>query len=75
MLQSAGGSFFHENGEPYIVSNEIVKAVVETYAEMVKEGVYTEETGWDTYIGGMNTGRIAGAMNGCWIMALRKYMT
>lgn len=69
MLQSAGGSFFHENGEPYIVSNEIVKAVVETYAEMVKEGVYTEETGWDTYIGGMNTGRIAGAMNGCWIMA------
>lgn len=69
MLQSAGGSFFHENGEPNIASNEIVRAVVETYAEMVKSGVYTEETGWDTYIGGMNTGRIAGAMNGCWIMA------
>lgn len=69
MLQSAGGSFFNENGEPDIASNEIVKAVVETYAEMVQSGVYTEETGWDTYIGGMNTGRIAGAMNGCWIMA------
>lgn len=69
MLQSAGGSFFTENGDPNIVSNEIVRAVVETYAEMVKTGVYTEETGWDTYIGGMNTGRIAGAMNGCWIMA------
>lgn len=69
MLQSAGGSFFNDSGEPDIASNEIVKAVVETYAEMVKAGVYTEETGWDTYIGGMNTGRIAGAMNGCWIMA------
>lgn len=69
MLQSAGGSFFTENGEPNIASNEIVRAVVETYAEMVETGVYTEETGWDTYIGGMNTGRIAGAMNGCWIMA------
>lgn len=69
MLQSAGGSFFTESGEAYIASNEVVKAVVETYAAMVQEGVYTEETGWDTYIGGMNTGRIAGAMNGCWIMA------
>ena len=69
MLRSAGGSFFNENGEPDIASNEIVKSVVETYAQMVQAGVYTEETGWDTYIGGMNTGRIAGAMNGCWIMA------
>lgn len=69
MMQSAGGSFFTNDGEPNLAENEIVRKVVETYAEMVKTGVYTEETGWDTYIGGMNTGRVAGAMNGCWIMA------
>lgn len=69
MMQSAGGSFFNTDGTPDIAGNEIIKQVVETYAEMVQTGVYTEETGWDAYIGGMNTGRIAGAMNGCWIMA------
>ncbi len=69
MMQSAGGSFFDKDGNPNLVDNEILREVVEVYTEMVKEGVYTEETGWDTYIGGMNTGRIAGAMNGCWIMA------
>lgn len=69
MLQSAGGGFFDADGNPWIVDNEILKATVDTYVELVESGVYVEETGWDTYIGGMNTGRIAGAMNGCWIMS------
>lgn len=68
MLQSAGGSFFNEDGTANIANNEILKKTVETYVEMVNTGVYTEETAWDQYIGGLNTGRIGGAMNGCWIM-------
>ena len=69
MLQSAGGSFFNEDGSANIVNNDILRQVVTTYVDMVKAGVFVEETGWDTYIGGMNTGRIGGAMNGCWIMS------
>ncbi len=69
MLQSAGGSYFNKDGTPNITNNEVLKRTIETYTEMVNSGVYTEETGWDTYVGGMNTGRIAGAMNGCWIMS------
>lgn len=41
---------------------------METYVEMVEAGVYVEETGWDTYIGGMNTGRVAGAIS-TWLPA------
>lgn len=69
MLQSAGGSFFNEDGTANLTDNEILRKTIELYTQMVEAGVYTEETGWDTYIGGMNTGRIAGAMNGCWIMS------
>lgn len=69
MLQSAGGSYFNEDGTANITDNEVLRKTIETYTEMVNSGVYTEETGWDTYVGGMNTGRIAGAMNGCWIMS------
>jgi len=36
---------------------------------MLEAGVYQEEVGWDTYIGNINNGNVAGAMNGCWIMS------
>lgn len=69
MLQSAGGSYFNEDGSANLTNNPALRETVETYIEMVQAGVYVEETAWDTYIGGLNTGRIGGAMNGCWIMA------
>lgn len=69
MLQSAGGSYFNEDGSANIANNAILRKTAETYIQMVQSGVYVEETGWDTYIGGLNTGRIGCAMNGCWIMA------
>ena len=62
MLQSAGGSFFNEDGTANLTDNEALRKTIELYTQMVAAGVYTEETGWDTYIGGMNTGRIAGLM-------------
>lgn len=69
MLQSAGGSFFDENGKPNIVNNSILKEVVNTYIELVKSGVLIEVNDWDQYIATINNGTVAGAMNGCWIMA------
>lgn len=69
MLQSAGGSFFDEEGNANIVDNSILKEVVETYIELVKAGVLIEVNDWDQYIATINNGTVAGAMNGCWIMA------
>lgn len=69
MLQSAGGSFFDEEGNPYFVNNDILKEVMDIYAKMVKEGVLVEVNDWDQYIGTLNSETVAGTINGCWIMA------
>ena len=69
MLTSCGGSYFDEDGNIQIADNKKVKRVSELYLEMLEAGVFQEETGWDTYIGNMNNGNVAGAMNGCWIMS------
>ena len=69
MLQSAGGSFFSEDGKANIANNDLLKEVVNTYAEMVKAGVLVEVNDWNSYIATINNGTVATAINGCWIMA------
>lgn len=69
MLKSCGGGYFDEDGNIYIADNPKVKKICELYLEMLDAGVFQEEVGWDTYIGNINNGNIAGAMNGCWIMS------
>lgn len=68
MVQSAGGSLFDAEGNPSIVGNEILKEVITTYAQMVKDGVVIEVNDWDQYIGTMVNSTVAGTINGCWIM-------
>lgn len=69
MLKSCGGGYFDEDGNIDIADNKKIKRVCELYLEMLEAGVYQEEIGWDTYIGNINNGNVAGAMNGCWIMS------
>lgn len=69
MLKSCGAGYFDEEGKLYIAENEKIKSICELYLEMLEKGVYQEEVGWDTYIGNINNGNVAGAMNGCWIMS------
>jgi len=69
MLQSAGGSFFDENGQPMMAGNDKLKAVMEIYAELVKNGVLVEVNSWDQYVGTITNSMVAGTINGCWIMA------
>lgn len=68
MLQSAGASLFDKDGNPDIVNNEVLKEVLKTYAKMKEAGVLIEVNDWDQYVGGMNTGNVAGTINGCWIL-------
>ena len=69
MLQSAGGSFFDQEGNINVVNNDILKEVMNTYKELVESGVLIEVNDWDQYIATINNGTVAGTMNGCWIMA------
>lgn len=69
MLASTGSGYFDESGNLNIVDNEAIREIVRVYTEMVENGVYEEETGWDMYLGNINNGTVAGAMNGCWMMA------
>lgn len=69
MLQSAGGSFFDQDGKAQIVNNDILLEVMNTYKELVESGVLIEVNDWDQYIATINNGTVAGTINGCWIMA------
>lgn len=69
MLKSCGGGYFNEDGSMNIAENEKIQKICEIYLEMLDKEVYQEEVGWDTYVGNINNGNVAGAMNGCWIMS------
>lgn len=69
MLKSCGGGYFNEDGSINIAENEKIQKICEIYLEMLDKEVYQEEVGWDTYVGNINNGNVAGAMNGCWIMS------
>ena len=68
MLQSAGTWMFDEEGEPFIEDNDVLREIVEVYAELVKSGVIVEVNDWDQYISSFNSGTVAGTINGCWII-------
>lgn len=68
MIQSAGASLFDKDGKPDMVGNEAIKNVVETYKAMKDAGVLVEVNDWDQYVGTMTSGKVAGTVNGCWIL-------
>lgn len=68
MLQSAGASLFDQDGKPDMVDNEALKNVIQTYAKMKEAGVLIEVNDWDQYVGTMTGGKVAGTVNGCWIL-------
>jgi len=68
ILQSAGSGMFDDDGQPILANNEILVAAINTYLELVKEGVMIEVNNWDEYIASFITGNVAGTINGCWIL-------
>jgi len=70
MMQSAGSSLFDKDGKPTIAKNDTLKKVIQTYVSMAKSGVLgVTDDNWDEYVKSFNSGKTAGAINGCWIMA------
>lgn len=68
MLQSAGASPMVD-GKVDLVGNKALKAAIDTYATLIKDGIMVDYTDWDQYIASMNKGTAAGVIQGCWIMS------
>lgn len=68
MLQSAGASPMVD-GEVTLVDNAALKKAIETYKQLIDEGIMADYTDWDQYIASMNKGTAAGVIQGCWIMS------
>ncbi len=69
MLQSAGGSIWNGDGTPGYVENETLKKCMEVYKELFDTGVMETGNNWDEYIATFTSGKTAGVINGCWILA------
>jgi len=68
MMQSAGASMFDAEGNPTMVGNATLTAVLNTYAELVSSGILVQVNSWDEYIGTLTSSTVAGTINGCWIL-------
>lgn len=67
MMRSTGATAFHDDGSVNMVDNESLRAAMNVYIELVQKGILTEVTDWDQYVGSLNSGSAACAINGCWI--------
>ena len=68
MLQSAGASPMVD-GKVNLVDNKALKKAIETYKQLIEEGIMADYTDWDKYIASMNDSKAAGVIQGCWIMS------
>ena len=68
MMQSVGTWMFDENGEVNIANNEKIKEIVKVYIELLESGVLVHVNEWDQYISSIQSGTVAGTINGCWII-------
>lgn len=69
MLQSAGLSTWTEDNKPDIEGNENIKQCIEIYKEMADKHVLAVVNSWDEYVATFTSGKTAGVINGCWILA------
>lgn len=53
MLQSAGASPIVD-GKVDLVNNKALKKAIETYKQLIDEGIMVDYTDWDQYIASMN---------------------
>lgn len=69
MMQSAGKGIWNEDGTPNIAGNADLKLCLELFKEMADKHVMDVRNSWDEYVATFTSGKTAGVINGCWIMA------
>lgn len=69
MLQSAGVGTWNEDGSLNFTENDVLKQCIGIYKELADTKVMASVNSWDEYIATFTSGKTAGVINGCWIMA------
>lgn len=69
MMQSAGASFFNDDGTANIAGNETLLEIADVYNELIQKGICITVNSWDEYVATLTNGTVAGTINGCWILA------
>ena len=69
MIQSCGANFVNEDGEAYIVGNDVAEKCIDLYTEMIEKDVVKLVNNWDEYIATVTNGEAAGIVNGNWMNA------
>lgn len=69
MLQSAGFGTWTDDGKPDLAGNKNIKQCIEIYQEMLNKHVLAVVNSWDEYVATFTSGKTAGVINGCWILA------
>ena len=69
MIQSCGANFVNENGEAYIVGNDVAEKCIDLYTDTIKKDAVKLVNNWDEYISTVTGGEAAGIVNGNWMNA------
>ena len=59
MIQSCGANFVNDDGEAYIVGNDVAEKCVDLYVDLVKNNVVKLVNNWDEYISTITGGEAA----------------
>ncbi len=69
MIQSCGANFVDEEGNAFIVGNEIAEKCVDLYVDMIQKNAIKLVNNWDEYVASITNGEVAGVVNGNWMNA------
>jgi len=67
MMQSTGQWYLKDGKEPNIIGNQALKAALQTFQTMAKEGIIKSVSGWTDYTGSFTSGNVAAVPQGVWI--------
>lgn len=72
MMQSAGSWYFNEDGSVNIANNDVFKAALKTYQDLVASGITKPVAGWTEYLGSFTSGDTLGTVTGVWMVGTIK---
>ena len=68
MLQSAGSWYFDKDGKPALTTNDALKEAMAIYKRAKDEQLFKPTSGWNEWVGAINSGDSASITTGVWIV-------
>jgi lactose/L-arabinose transport system substrate-binding protein len=68
MLHSTGNAMFDAQGRVYLNNNAVMRRAMELVSQGIRDGIIMNVSDWNAYIATIQTGTVAGTLNGAWII-------